>query len=378
MSDLAYREFNPLKPLHHIDRLRVLAAGGDIAPVTIEIDPVAYCNHLCAWCVDPVHHHTTMSERFFGALVDDLKTAEVSGFKVQGVVLKGGGEPTLHPAFGRLLEAAAARFAVGVVTNGSRLQRWAQALASHATYVRVSIDGPTPDSHRLVHGSRDFNAVLAGVRALRASRHGRYPTLGLSFAIDVRTIDLAERAIELGDELGVDYVLLRPPFFEEVGRAPTMSPSQAREVRQLLAQAASNYQGEMLVQVGNWIGDSEHRLGDRTLVSTGRRDTQVINQLPVEHRTGRCLASPILAVVAADGMVFGCCNLRALPQWSFGRLDYGAGICFSSVWNGAQRREVLARMHRTACIGHCTHPLSRYNDIVETIKFGVGYHTEFV
>lgn len=379
MSDLVSREFNPLKVLHHIDRLQVLARGGDVAPVTVEIDPVAYCNHACAWCVDPVHRPVTMPEATFGALVDELSGFSINGFRVQGVVLKGGGEPTLHPAFDRLVErAVASGFAVGVVTNGSRLQQWAPVLAAHATYVRVSIDGPTAESHHLIHGSRDFDAILAGVRELLALRARRYPTVGLSFAMDTRTAGLARDAIDLGDRLGVDYVLLRPPFFEEVGREATMSVDEARQVRRRLAEEAAAYGGAMLVQVGNWVGDAEQRGSGRELAAAGRRDAQLAPALPVEHRTGRCLASPVLAVVAADGSVYGCCNLRALPQWSFGRIDYERGIGFAGIWHGSARRDVLARMHRTECIGHCTHPLSRYNEIIEVLRDGEGPHSQFV
>jgi MoaA/NifB/PqqE/SkfB family radical SAM enzyme len=379
MSDLHDHEFNPLKVLHHIDRLKVLARGGDTAPVTVEIDPVAYCNHTCAWCVDPIHRPVAMSVGTFHALVDELAGWSFNGFSVQGIVLKGGGEPTLHPAFDRLVEHAVdSGFAVGVITNGSRLPEWAEVLATRATYVRVSIDGPTPESHAMVHGSRDFDRILEGTRRLLKLRTSRYPTIGLSFAIDVRTIDLASQAIELGNCLGVDYVLLRPPFFEEVGREATMSVQEAREVRRRLAEAAAQYSGPMLVQVGNWVGDVEQRMAGRALMDAGRRDAQLASTLPIEHRTGRCLASPVLAVVTADGSVYGCCNLRALPQWSFGRVDYERGIGFASIWNGPQRRDVLGRMHRTECIGHCTHPLSRYNEIVEVLRAGEGRHSQFV
>jgi hypothetical protein len=51
MSDLIDHEFNPLKILHHIDRLKALAQDQDVAPATVEIDPVAFCNHACGWCV---------------------------------------------------------------------------------------------------------------------------------------------------------------------------------------------------------------------------------------------------------------------------------------------------------------------------------------
>src|SRR5437773_1395781 len=99
MSDLTSHEFNPLKILHHIDRLRALADGKDIAPVTIEIDPVAYCNHVCAWCVDPLHRAAQMSYGTFDRLITELASFSVDGFRVEGIVFKGGGESTLHPCF---------------------------------------------------------------------------------------------------------------------------------------------------------------------------------------------------------------------------------------------------------------------------------------
>lgn len=380
MSDLTEREFNPLKVLHHIDRLRALARGEDVAPVTVEVDPVAFCNHRCGWCVDPIHHPVTMAEEMFAALVEELAGFQVGGFRVQGIVLKGGGEPTLHPSFDRLAERATDRgFAVGVVTNGSRLERWAEVLAGRAAYVRVSVDGPTAASHALIHGSPDFDDIILGVsRLVRLRRGRRHPVIGLSFAMDARTVDLAGEAIDLGERLEVDYVLLRPPFFEEVGREPTMTITEAGEVRRKLREAATRYSGPVLVQVGNWVGDAEQREDRPSLGEAGRRDLQRTRVLPVEHRTGRCLASPVLAVVTADGTLYGCCNLRALPEWSFGRLDYPGGVGFGTLWHGPRRREVLSRMHRTECIRHCTHPLSRYNGMIEVLRDVKRYHSEFI
>lgn len=371
MTGLSDREFNPLKVLHHIDRLRALAAGVDVAPVTVEIDPVAYCNHACEWCVDPVHEPVQMTPEVYECLISELSGFDVHGFRVEGVVFKGGGEPTLHPRFGAMMErAAAAGFAIGVVTNGSRLLESADVLADRAAYVRVSIDGPTAESHDHIHRSKDFGAILAGTeRLIEIRRHARSPVVGLSFAMDIHTVELSADAIRLGERLGVDYVLLRPPFFEEVGRPPTMTVAEARHVRNRLQEVAAGYQGPIEVQIGTWVGDAE---------SSGRRDARAARRLPIEHRTGSCLASPLLAVITAAGDVYGCCNLRGLSGWSFGRLDYAAGRNLAALWGAKQRRETLERMHRTECIAQCTHPLARYNEMIEVLRDRERPHSQFV
>lgn len=84
MSGLRDREFNPNKGLHHFDRLRTLAQGHDVAPVTVEIDPVAYCNHACGWCVDPVHQKVQMPHRLYESLISELAEFTVEGFAVEG------------------------------------------------------------------------------------------------------------------------------------------------------------------------------------------------------------------------------------------------------------------------------------------------------
>lgn len=379
--DLLSRELNPLKVLHHHERLIALAKGRDVAPVTVEIDPVAYCNHACGWCVDPLHTPVRMSFTLFTRLIDELAGFRVDGCGVEGIVFKGGGEPTLHPRFAAMLEAATARgFSAGVVTNGSRLWRHADLLSRHAAYVRVSLDGPTPQSHREIHGSRDFGRIIAGVADLIASRAGRrHPVIGLSFAMDIRTVALAGAAIGLGEELGADYVLLRPPFFEEVGRSPSMTVAQARLVREALRAAANRYGGAMEVLVGDWVSDTEQAEGNRSqLRDNGRRDSHVERRLPIEHRTGRCLASPLLAVVAADGTLYGCCNLRGLAPWAMGKLDYAVDRGFAELWSGPQRDSVMRRMRSARCLPHCTHPMTRYNEMIEIFGDDERPHSQFV
>ena len=158
-----------------------------------------------------------------------------------------------------------------------------------------------------------------------------------------------------------------------------MTISEARDVRRRLRELASRHSGRPDVLIGGWVGDAEQEAAERaSILPAGRRDMYAASARPIEHRTGRCWASPVLAVVTADGDLYGCCNLRALSDWSFGRLDYAAGIGFTELWEGSGRRQALKRMHCTECIRHCTHPLSRYNEMIEVLRDAERLHSEFV
>jgi MoaA/NifB/PqqE/SkfB family radical SAM enzyme len=369
-------ELSPYKWATHLDRLQALAAGGDVFPVTVELDLIDACNHNCWWCVDPSHSGHALERGFVSILLDELRD-----LSVEGIVYKGGGEPTLHPSFAEVLaETRNKGFEVGVVTNGSQLTACYAPIIEHASYLRVSIDGPTEASHHAIHQSHDFARIVEGVRAavaLRAERGQRHPIVGLSFAMDYSMIELVPQAIRLSDTLGVDYVLLRPPFYEEVGRRPSMTTAQKQALLGAFECARSAHSGNVRVMIDYWISDAD--VGEMDAGGESPRRGRYIRRGAngIEHVTGTCLASPLLAVVAADRRVYPCCNLRHIRAWAVGTIDYADGQSFARVWQSERRRQVMARIHNVQCIRYCTHPMSRYNEVIAYLR-SPRFHAGFV
>lgn len=369
-------ELSQYKWVAHIDRLTRLAKNEDVFPVTVELDLVSFCNHNCGWCVDPLHKGDSLDPAFISELLNELKS-----LGVEGIVFKGGGEPTLHRSFTNAIEEARILgFEVGIVTNGSRLRESCDKIVRNASYLRVSIDGPTPELHWRIHKSHDFERIIDGVQKtvqIRNRLQQRHPVIGLSFAIDYSLIDWIYEAIGLGDRLGVNYILLRPPFFEEVGRENTMSIEKKRGLLSLFEKSSRSYKGDMKIFVDYWISDSEAGYFSSRNESPRRGKYLGHESNGIEHITGRCLASPLMAVVTADKKVYPCCNLRFLGEWSLGRVDYERKKTFRKIWGSERREEVMDRIHRVECLKFCTHPLSRYNEVIEYLK-SPQFHKGFV
>ncbi|MBS3134029.1 radical SAM protein [Candidatus Woesearchaeota archaeon] len=360
-------ELSPYKWVTHMDKLEAIARGEDISPVTVELDLVSYCNHNCGWCVDPKHMNHSLERIFVSQLLDELKE-----LGIEGIVFKGGGEGTLHQSYAEILEETRGLgFEVGIVTNGSKLLELYDQITRNASYVRISIDGPTPESHQSIHRSNDFDNIVAGIKEiiqLRECLGQRHPIVGLSFAMDYSLIDFIGEAIKLGNNLGANYVFFRPPFFEEVGRQNTITVDQKRELLAAFERGKKDYNGKMKVFIDYWISDSEAEYFSSRGDSPRRGKYMQKGANGIEHITGRCLASPLLAVVAADRNVYPCCNLRFIEEWSIGKLDYGSGDTFERLWHGEKRKKIIDRIYRIECIGFCTHPMSKYNEVIEYLK----------
>ena len=86
------------------------------------------------------------------------------------MVVLTGGEPLFRPDIMAVADLFRARgMALQLLTSGLGLRRFADAVATRFQAVTVSLDGHTPELYRAIRGVDGLDAVIDGVRALRAS-----------------------------------------------------------------------------------------------------------------------------------------------------------------------------------------------------------------
>jgi len=346
--------FNPHKVLNYFDRLAGIVAGELVWPVTVEIDPCNRCNHRCAWCVSTLSHTGEQLEfERFQVLVEEL-----ARLGVRSVVLKGGGEPGIHPAIHRMLHAAAeAGLAIGLITNGSMAQPGTlQAVLDTCEWVRISLDAARPETHRLIHGTADFGRILENVEYLAA--HARRTLVGLSFVAEARNHREVGPFCSLARSLDVDYVSIRCVF-------DPFSPLPAVIRREMRRQA-----------------EAARRLEDeRFRVLLGDFTDRYLNADPNEpFPFRRCLGPNLVGIIGADGEVYACCFLRGNKGFSFGNLGEES---FERIWSGPRRQAVMARIHAGqcghVCVGGTTsNRYNTYNEILNYLALGRKRHEEFI
>ena len=326
--------FSAFKFVNHFDRLQSIARDELTYPVTVEIDPSNVCNHRCQWCVSFLAHNGDMLKfDRFDKLVEELETMHV-----ESVVLKGGGEPTVHPQFVDMLHRLKDRgLGVGLISNGSMPRKGTpDAVLECVDWVRISLDAATAETHNAIHQTKDFDRIIDNIGYL--ARNTKRTLVGVNFVCEERNhLEIVPFA-ELCKSLGVGYVSIRcvfdpdNPFTEQVRAGMRQGGLEAKKLE-------TEY---FRVKLGNFTNEY--------------LDAQADQPFPYE----RCLGPNMVGVVGGDGEMYACCFLRGNREFSFGNVNEQS---FKEVWESEHRREVMERVYAGECGYACKGGMTfnRYN-----------------
>jgi len=319
------------------DKVAAINGGGALDttyPVSVELSLTNRCNQSCVWCSDAGIRERLpdrLDRDTLRRLFEDLKAGGT-----RGMVLEGGGEPTLHPSFIDVVrDIRAVGLSVGLITNG--IQLYYEDVLDEFEWIRVSLDASTPQEFEALKGGRRFNQVMDHIGVMARAR----PVVGVGYVVTSRNVSNLEHLVLTLKRMGVDYIHFRPVIDHPEMRADLDLGYLAK------------YEGPSFsVMLDPLEENAERGNGGKA-----------------------CLAHSLSTVITADGSVYLCGRLNVYdwlpPLGNIVEAD------FQDIWRGAERRRQADMVRREDfCREFCPEcRLTKYNLLfdrmgkVQTVDF---------
>ena len=335
-----------------LPHVETVASGERLhAPLVIDLDPTTFCDLSCPECISKnLLNNGQVGQDRIERLAHELVEAQV-----KAVILIGGGEPLMHKSIGIVIGTLAeAGIHLGLVTNGTLIHRYLDRLANNISWVRVSIDAATPETHGLFRPSGRkssvFPTIVSNMRELAKRKKGK---LGYSFLLmyrqdatgavtDTNYHELLE-AGTLARDIGCDYFEVKAAFDEGhfILHTPENLLAAAKQQRAALADLET---------------DNFRILESSTFTSLVERRNRVQSK-----NYNKCLTTELRTTVTPSG-VYVCPYHRGNPFAKIG--DIGE-MSFQSMWQNADTAIVNPQRD---CNFHC----ARHNTNLEIAGFHIS------
>ena len=164
------------------------------------------CNSRCLTCAIwqnnerlKAAHLREMSDVLLGKLYEQIEHWRPAQ------VLLSGGEPTMHPRFGQVVERIRdLDIAVLVVTNGFLLPSYLRVELSGVSEFLISFDAPDPESYHRIRGVDGFSKMVHGIGHLRTL--SPRPKLVARTTLQRENVGLLPELVESARSLGFDRI----------------------------------------------------------------------------------------------------------------------------------------------------------------------------
>jgi len=236
---------------------------GRIVPRHVQIYLTNACNLDCSFCSCA---DRKLTERIPPDEIEKILPM-LASLGTEAITLSGGGEPSLHPAFNRVIDLAHAHgIRVGLVSHGGLL--WKRLESKNLTWARISRSD-------VMDQSGDYFSNLSGVVRKFSNTDWAFSYVLMSEPI----WDKMREAVRFAGEHGFKHVRIVSDLLD-LPNVPSMD-----EVKFQLAGVP----------------------GEEIVIYQGRKGYTVGRE--------KCLISLLKPVIAADGRLFPCCGAQyALPE----------------------------------------------------------------
>lgn len=187
------------KILSHLERVM-----NDNRPITADVFLTNYCNNKCKYCV---YDRWDIDKTPYSMKYEDfVKYAErLRSLGVLGIILTGGGEPTICNDFMQITKWMEANgYHYGINTNFNKL------VYIKPDYLKISLDGYDEDSYEKNRGVRKYGEVISNIEEYAKWRKTESPNTQLGVQWVAMTPEDVWEFYEANNHLDVDYFSIRP------------------------------------------------------------------------------------------------------------------------------------------------------------------------
>lgn len=220
------------KMLAHIDRIL-----NDHRPITADVFITNYCNNNCPYCT---YHRWELEPGSRYMKYEDFVQygTRLIELGVQGIILTGGGEPTINPDFDKIAEWLSNRnISWGMNSNFNQMKY------CKPSYLKVSLDGYDEDSYERCRGVRKYHEARKNVIEYGVWKKENSPDTSLGIQMVAQDVESVYKFYEANRVLPVDYIVFRP--VESTGgkyyrQGVTFSPFRTDEIRNAIVDLATD------------------------------------------------------------------------------------------------------------------------------------------
>lgn len=284
-------------------------------PISVELHLTDQCNLNCEWCTDKElrGNDATLSLEVIERLFREFWRYGT------GVTLEGGGEPTLHPEFKKILDIGKKmNVDMGVISNGvTDLSDCIDRLK----WIRISLDSSTGGEYKQEKGVDCFERVLTNLKKMAEARNPKETFMGVGYVLTTRNQSCIEELIRRLDDMGIDYIYLRP--VEEVE--------------------------DIMPSLENLL-DLRKRLAELT-VDARIKYMLMINDRVIDKNAGLpCIAHSLTSIIHANGDV-ALCEKRRGDSIILGNVYENS---FEDIWVSPFRENVSQKLLDAKCQEQCS------------------------
>lgn len=178
----------------------------DYKPITADIFLTNFCNNHCPYCTYGRWDLEANEKRKYISFEEFVKYAErLLSLGVKGIILSGGGEPTINPDFDKIVAWLEERgIDYGVNTNMNVLKYY------KPKYLKVSLDAYDDESYKAYRGVAHYSLVRANIIAYDKWRKENDVKTNLGIQMVASNVETVNKFYSANRDLPVDYISIRP------------------------------------------------------------------------------------------------------------------------------------------------------------------------